>query len=301
MTMSHAADRTTANAGATESETATATTTGTGRTDRWLVGGLVVLAAGLAFNAVIGPLVADLIDYPFSESIGYQTLGLEAVTLAVVVPWALVAAVLVHRGHRAGPLAAIPPSGYAAYMFLQYVIGPQYLTYEPVILFHLGIFVCASAVLVRAWARIDGDALPEMSRRRARYVGFAVLFFAAFTTSQYLGAFGQFIAAGPVPDWVVTDTTMYWSIVFLDLGVVVPVAVATGVGVLRGRAWATQAAYGVVGWFVLVPISVSAMGIVMVLNDDPSTSVGQIAVLSVAALAFTLVAAWVYRPLFGSE
>lgn len=97
-------------------------------TDRWLTAGLVALASALAANSLVGPLVADLVSYPFSQTLVYQTIGLEAVTLAVVVPWSLAAAALVRRGHRAGPLLAIAPSSYTVYMFAQYVLGPQYLT-----------------------------------------------------------------------------------------------------------------------------------------------------------------------------
>ncbi|ADB63085.1 hypothetical protein Htur_4266 (plasmid) [Haloterrigena turkmenica DSM 5511] len=79
-----------------------------------------------------------------------QTIGLEAVSLLIVAPWSAAAAVLVIRGDRAGSVLAVPPAAYAAYMFPQYVVGPQYLEYSPVIALHLSIFVLSGGVLLRA-------------------------------------------------------------------------------------------------------------------------------------------------------
>ena len=56
------------------------------RSNRWLAGGLVALAAGLAANSLLGPLVAGGITYSLSEPVMNQTLGLEAISLLVVTP-----------------------------------------------------------------------------------------------------------------------------------------------------------------------------------------------------------------------
>jgi len=273
----------------------------TARIERWLAAGLVVLATLLTINTVLGPLVADVITYPFSETMINQTIGLEAVSLFVVVPWALAAAILLSRGHRAGSFLAIPPAAYAAYMFVQYVLGPTYLTYQPAVIFHLGIFVCSWLVLVVAWRRTADVSLPAWTPRRARRTAIGLLVLAAFTAFQYVPLFTGLIEGAALSAEAAADPTMFWSIVFLDLGVVVPVTILAAWGLLRNAAWARRVAYGVAGWFVLVPISVVAMGLVMLANDDPNAAVAQVAVLSVAALAFIAFAAWVFRPLFGSR
>ncbi|MDD9205726.1 hypothetical protein PU560_04495 [Georgenia sp. 10Sc9-8] len=63
--------------------------------------------------------------YPFTETVLNETLGLEAVTLVLVAPLAVVTGAMTLRGHRAGPLLALGPAAYAAYMLVQYVVGPQ--------------------------------------------------------------------------------------------------------------------------------------------------------------------------------
>jgi hypothetical protein len=91
---------------------------------------------------------------------------------------------------------------------------------------------------------------------------------------------------------------MYWTILLLDLGIVVPAAVATRIGLLHRSPWATKALYGVVGWFAVVPPSVAAMAFVKVLREEPLASSGDAVVVVVVALVFGAVAAWLYRPLF---
>ena len=268
--------------------------------DRWLAAGLLVLAARVAGNSLLGPLAAGVVDYPLSETLVNQTIGLEAVSLAIVAPWSAAAAVLAFRGHREGPVAAVPAAAYAAYMFLQYVVGPQYLEYRPIVALHLGIFVLSGGVLLRAWNRISVDHLPVLSRRQELVFATVLLLLAGFTVSRYAPAFQGLGSGGAIPAEYGDDASMYWSIFLLDLGVVVPVTLGAGWGLVRGAAWARKAVYGIVGWFALVPISVSAMSITMVLNDDPNAAVGNAVGLGVVALLFTAVAAWLYRPLLQS-
>lgn len=267
------------------------------RSDRWLAAGLVALAGALGANSLLGPLVGGVMTYPVSETVLNQTIGLEAVSLLVVAPLSLLAAALVVLRHRAGPFLALPPSAYAAYMFAQYVVGPQYQAHRPTVLFHLVIFILSGAVLLLAWQRTDAADLPERSQPSSRIASGAVLLLAVFTLVRYLPDILGSFAGAPIPAEYSDDPSMYWSIFLLDLGVVVPVTVAVSVGLFLGTAWAQRALYGVVGWFSLVPISVSAMGIAMLVNDDPNAAVGNAIVLSTAALLFVGFSAWVYRPL----
>lgn len=266
--------------------------------DRWLAGGLVVLGVALATNAVLGPLVTGIVTFPFSETLLNQTIGLEAVTLGLVVPWCLVAALLLLRGYRTGPVAVIPPAAYTVYMFAQYILGPEYVVYPRIVALHLGIFVLAGVLLALSWGRFRSIDLPAMLDTRRRRIAIAVFLLASFLASRYLGAFQGMLTGAPLTAEFASDPTMYWSIFLLDLGVVLPIAVGTAIGLWRGAAWAERATYAVVGWYVLVPISVAAMGIAMVLNNDPNGAIGQVFVLSGVSLVFVAVAAWIYRPLF---
>ncbi len=262
--------------------------------NRWLAVCLFALAAGLAANAVIGPLALDIVDYPFSESIRNQAIGLEAVTLGLVMPWCVVAGVLNWRGHRLGPVLAVAPGGYTAYMMVQYVVGPNYLEYAAVVPLHLALFVLGGLCAVTGWSLQDASVF---RRAESRWYGWLALGIGLFVFSRYIPTLLGSATQEPLPDEFAADPAMYWTIVLLDLGIVLPFAMATAIAVWRHSAMAAQSLYALMGWFVLVPVSVAAMAVVMLVNDDPNKSAPTTALLIVAAGAFTAFAVWVHRRL----
>jgi hypothetical protein len=268
---------------------------------------LVTLASGLAAVAVLGPLMTGAVRYHYSASMLNQAIGLDAFALFVVVPVALVSAVLCRRAHPAGPLLAMAPAGFAAYMLVQYVIGPEYLRVdgnsERVFLLFVALFVTAMATLLVAWSRA---AAPQVAQASLRRRGITLLVLAAFVVLGMYLANGFVSAMTDFPKYVAERAavseydehpTAYWIVAFLDLGVVVPTTVATGLGLLRNSAWARKAFYGVVGWFALVPGSVAAMAVVMVLRSDPAGSASKALVFAVVAAACIAAAARVFVPL----
>jgi hypothetical protein len=94
------------------------------------------------------------------------------------------------------------------------------------------------------------------------------------------------------------DPVVFWLVKFMDLGVVVPLLVATGIGLLRARDWATRIAYGAVGWTALLGSSVAGMAIVMQATGDPAGSTAN----TIAFGSFAAIALWMtsrfYRLLF---
>jgi hypothetical protein len=262
---------------------------------------LIALGVGLIANSLLGPLVADAIDYPFSASMVNQTIGLEAVSLFLVGPLCIIAAVLAIRGHAAATILAFGPASYTAYMFLQYVVGPEYRYYPGVLPFHLALFILGIGIAVAAWAAIDRERLPLMTRRSERRYAVLLLVLAAFIVSRYLPALFAALEGDPLAAEYRADVTMYWSIFLLDLGIVVPATIAAALALLRGKAWGRKALYAIFGWFALVPPSVAAMGVVMVVRDDPNASVPQVIVLTIVAVVFAALAVHLYRPLFGRQ
>jgi hypothetical protein len=268
---------------------------------RWLAYALFALAGGLAVNSVLGPLVLDVIRYPFSESLLNETIGLEAFSLAVVAPVSVLAGALVLRGHRAGAILAFAPAAYAAYMFVQYIVGPEYAYYPRVLLFHLPLFVLSAAISVAAWAAINSSRLPVSSRRTDRGRGLLLFALAAFGISRYIPMFFDALSEQPLTGEFAEDVSMFWSIVLLDLGIVFPATIAAGLALWTGARWGRKALFAFIGWWALVPPSVAAMSIAMYLNQDPYASGGQTIMFVVVAALFVTVAVWLFRPLFGNK
>jgi hypothetical protein len=86
----------------------------------------------------------------------------------------------------------------------------------------------------------------------------------------------------------------------MDLGVVVPAAIATAVGLLRRAPAAARAMYALFGWFALVPPSVAAMAVAMVLRHDPNATTGGTIVFIAVAAVFAAFAVGVFWPLFAT-
>jgi len=260
-------------------------------------GGLLVLAGCLLLNSALGPLGSGAVDYPISASMENQLRGLELVTVLLVVPWLVATAVLARRGHPAAPLLAIGPAGYAAYMFVQYVLGPEYGAYSWTVLFHLGIASLAGGLVLVAWQRAATQPVPQLDPARRRRRAVLLLALAGFVLLRYAPAFVGAAGGTPIADEFRDARTFFWSIVLLDLGVVVPATVAAAVALLRGTPGGDRAAYAVLGWFALVPPSVAAMAVVMLVRDDPNASLPTTVLLTVASVAFAAIAVAAFRPL----
>ena len=190
---------------------------------RWLAYGLFLLAAGLVGNSLLGPLVLNVIEYRYSESLISQGIGLDAVALVGAVPVAVAAGLLVLRGHRAGPVLAFVPTLFAAYMAPQYVVGPDYLglpgNNEGFFLFHVALLVLSVALFLLAWASVDKETLgPAAADRRRSLIMFAVAAF--IVVGRWLAGIADLIGGEPFSLDFVENPTAYLLIGLLDLGLV---------------------------------------------------------------------------------
>jgi len=275
------------------------------RRGSWLASALFALAAGLVVNTVLGPLLTGTIQYRYSESLTNQGIAVDAVAL-VAAAIAAAAAVLVRRDHRAGPVLAFIPATFTAYMAPQYVIGPDYSglpgNNEQYFLLHLGLFVLGIGLILAAWAAVDRDLLVprgHASDRRRIWVMLGVAGFIAL--GRWLPAVIDLMSGQPANPDFLENPTANLLIGILDLGLVVPAALAAAVGLGRGAGWARTAAYAVIGWFALVPASVAAMSVTMQVSEDPNADMGSMILFIVAALVFTAGAVLLYRPLFAPD
>lgn len=240
---------------------------------------------------------ADLVDYPLTETLRNQTIGLDAVTLFVVAPVAVWAGFIVRRRHRLGPVLAVVVGSYAAYMYLQFVIGPNYTHYPGTLPLQMGLSTLGGAVAIQGWKLAGQCELgPLAVRARSRH-SIALFALAAFIVLRYLPAVPAAVANESIPEGSLGDPAMFWSIFLMDLGIFVPVALATAVALRRGTPWALRSHYVVVGWFGLVNLAVLAMSIVLSLNDDPHAASGQIALFGVTAAVVVAYAVRLFRPL----
>jgi hypothetical protein len=260
--------------------------------------GLIAIGAGLALSSLLGPLVTRLMVYPVSRTVVNQTIGLDAFSLVIVSPLSFIAGRLALRGHPAAPLLALGPALYTAYMMGQYVVGPDYLHYPVVLTLHLALFVLGWGLGLVAWNRIPSEYLRSEDPRRDRITGLVLLVLAGFVLVRYLPALVGSFTRAPLPAEARGDPAMYWVILLLDMGLIVPLAVAASLDLLAGGSpWARKAGYALVAWFALVSSSVACMGTVMVLREDRYASAGMTMVFALTAAAAIAASLWLYRPL----
>jgi hypothetical protein len=257
---------------------------------------LILMAFGLVLNSLLGPAFGNLIRYPVSATMLNQTMGLELFSLLVLAPLVFWIGLRAWGGHEAAAPLSIGPAAFGVYMFTQYVIGPEYTRYPPQVLLHLAMFMLSGAILLLAWQQMRWLAplAPRAGRLWSAVLGFLVI----FVLLRYLDPLVKMIQGGGLmgPEFA-GDITMYWTIFFLDLGIVVPLTMATAVGLLQGMPWASRALYAVIGWFALVPLSVAVMSLVMLWNNDPFADVMTVVILVASAVVFGWLAFQLYRPL----
>ncbi len=266
--------------------------------DGWLGGGMILAGLGLAANSLLGPLVAGRVEYPLSRTLVNQTVGLEAVSLVLVAPLCVAAGILCLRRHPGAAVFALSPSLYVAYILPQYVVGPDYLAFRRIVLLHLVLFVLGWVLAVRAWTTCDPAEVRRATRGREAVIGGALLLLAAFVVVRYLpGVLGAW-SGEPIPSESRDDPAMFWTIVLLDLGVVVPATLAAAAGILsEPSVWARKAALGILGWFALVGLAVGAMGVAMYLDGDPNAEPGTVALLGAVGLVSGALGLWAHQPL----
>ena len=270
---------------------------------RGLAFATVLLGLGVAANAVLGPFLLEIIDYRFSTTLVNQAIGLDAVALCAVFPVAILASILMWRRHHVGLVLAFIPSTFAIYMLPQYVIGPEYLRLsgnnEQYFPFHLALFVLAVGVFLFAWNAVEDERLRPHSRPSDRMRAMVLVAVAGFIfVGRWLPALVELVEGTPALADFRENPTSFLLIGWLDLGIVVPAAITAAIGLLRGARWARKAAYAVIAWFALVPASIAAMAITMVVNGDRNADTGTMWVLSVAGALFTVGAAALFTPLF---
>ena len=189
------------------------------------------------------------------------------------------------------------------YTYSQLVLANEYLrvpgnieVFFPLLLV---MFWLAAAIMVGSVGLVRSAALPPWSRRLESGTGVLLVVIAAFVL------FGLHLptlvdAMGPTPSSpaYLDAPTAFWVVKFYDLGIVVPAAVVVGVGLLRRRRWARTSAYAIIGGYVLIGWSVAGMAATMLLDGDPDASVGLLVGFTIVAVALSVFAGFLYRPLF---
>ncbi len=263
---------------------------------------VAVLGVLIAVTSVAGPLLWGVMRYRTSPTTLNQLLGGDAAALFVIAPLAGLASVLVSRRHAAGTLLASGIGVFALYTYTQVIVGQEYLrlpgNVEAFFPLLLAVFVLAGATVVIAW-RAMPTRIPALPRRLERIAGGVLLALAVFLVAgRHLR---PLLLAWSDPTSLTeyaSSPTPFWLVKLMDLGIIVPIATATGVGLLRRAAWARRVMYPLLTAYTLLGVSVTAMGLVMNLHGDPDASLAMTGGFAAFTAVFAALTVALYRPLF---
>ncbi|CAA9549189.1 MAG: hypothetical protein AVDCRST_MAG70-776 [uncultured Thermomicrobiales bacterium] len=254
--------------------------------------GSIVLGAGIAISAILGPLALKVITFRTSANLENQFIGGEVVSLGVVAPAAIAAGVLWLRGHRLAPALALGPALYAVYTYTTVVIGQEYARYdgnvERFFPLYAGLVAGGAAIAVAAWSRLGETQVPTPSDRLRRTVAGIFLGLGSFFALAWAAQIRLVVIGQPTAEYQ-EGPTIFWVIKLLDVGFLIPLLIATGAGLLGRKPAAIRAAYGLSAFASCLVGSIAGMAVAMEVKGDPSAQPAMLAILlpATAGLAFT--------------
>ncbi len=267
-----------------------------------LLAALLLLAAGLVVNALLGPLFLGVLRYHFSEPMLVQVAGMDAVGAFVAAPTALLAAWLVRRGRVGGPPLAFVPGAFAAYMTPHVVIGPEYGSLggnnEYFFPFHAALFLLGLAVFVLAWEHIDRLQLLSGGRAVDHRHAWLLGLLAALVLVRWLPLLPE-VLTGAVDDPIHAHhpAALLRHFVLVDVAIVVPGTFAAAFGLWTGAVWGRAAAYALIGFYAIAPLSFAAMAVALVVTSSPFASMPVALALFAVATVAVVAAVFAYHSL----
>jgi hypothetical protein len=168
----------------------------------------------------------------------------------------------------------------------------------------LALIVLSWSIALAAWAALDKRP-PAPARWLARTLGSVLLLGGAAIGLAWTRQLLDITIAGALSG---ADALAYadapgafWLVRVVDLGFIVPLCLAVGVGLWRGNPTAIKAAYGITAFMTIQAASVLAMGTVMLWRQDPTATPVLVIILAPVAAAlvvFTarLLASYAARP-----
>jgi len=235
---------------------------------------LIVLGLLIATSSILGPLVLGIVTFHVSAGAEAQLVGGEVVSLFIVAPLAVIAGVLWWRGSALAPTLALGPAAYSLYMYVQYVVGPQYERYpgnnEYAFPLYLTLIILSWSIGLRAWRALATIPLPHLSSGTRRTLAALMLVLNVMFAFAWIGSIVT-VLAGPStsPAWQAyqKDQTLFWLVRIMDLGFVIPASFVVAVGLLRRAKWAVTLVYAFLGFEMLMVAAVAAMAIMMAMGS----------------------------------
>ncbi len=203
----------------------------------------------------------------------------DLVTLALGLPLLALSSWLAWRGSLRGRLLLAGTLGFILYTYITMCFGAQY---NALFLVYVALFSLSLFAFVLVMMTFDLDSLPaHFSDRLPRgWIAGLLFFAAAFLSLAWLGRIAATFAPGAVP---ALDNVTSMFIQAMDLALIVPVCILSGVLLLRQKPWGYLLASVALTKFLTLGVAVSLMGLNMARLGLP-VGVGELVIFPGMAL-----------------
>ncbi|HYF75588.1 MAG TPA: hypothetical protein VD973_00495 [Symbiobacteriaceae bacterium] len=197
----------------------------------WLTGLIIVLGAVASWGGIFLPGL-----YRDSQYMVAQAVGQDVVTLFIVVPALAVTLFYVRRGSSRATLAWIGLLGYMLYTYTTFPFGAAF---NPFFLIYVALFSLSIAAMITALSSLDIAVWRARfdSTTPIRSVAIFLFFISLMVTALWLPEVIRYLMTGNLPASMVQADIPTNFVYVMDLGVVVPLAVVTGVLLWRKQPW----------------------------------------------------------------
>jgi hypothetical protein len=211
----------------------------------------------------------------------------DLVTLVLGLPLLAVSSWLARRGSLRGRLLLAGTLGFILYTYITMSFGAHYnaLFLVYVALFSLSLFAFVLVMMSFDLGNLARAFLRQLPRG---WIAGLLFFAAAFLSLAWLGRVAATFAPNAIP---ALDNTTSLFIQAMDLGLIVPVCILSGILLLRRHAWGyLLASVGLVK-FMTLGIAVSLMGLNMARVGAPDSAalVGIFGVLALLSIVMTVI------------
>lgn len=238
---------------------------------------ILAIATGiiLIYLAIEGPLFLHHIKYKTADIINNQLVGQDMVNMFVLSPILIVAGITLLLRKRISPYLLIITPLYMIYYVLSYTIGWEWSSTEyngnsESLTFYF-LFILISSLIILLYSLSIFPQNVESTFRKKGLIVYSILFsfFLLIFASMWIKEVLEVMSTGTSRAYDVAPTA-FWLVRIFDLGFTIPLGLIS-VYLLWTRPNTTYPVqFMFYGFFLTMIIAVNAMGISMLLNNDPT-------------------------------
>jgi hypothetical protein len=252
---------------------------------------LISVATGitLIYLAIEGPLFLQHIKYKTADIMNNQLVGQDIVNMFLLGPILIVGGVALYFRKRISQYLLIITPLYLIYYVLSYTIGwewssPKYSGNSELYTYHF-LFILISSLVILLYSLSIFPKNAESTFKKKGLIVYSVLFslFLLIFASMWIKEVQEVISTGTTRAYDIAPTS-FWVIRIFDLGFSIPLGLIS-VYLLWARPNSTYPIqFMFYGFFIAMIIAVNVMGIVMLMNNDPTFMMRDLMVFLILAL-----------------